>query len=691
MAKKWRECAENVCKSITTTIWRCGHVLPRSRSYFFSFLLFLLRVGGELLLADLHHLGGVGHHGLGERLCARLQVGEVELAGGDLGAQVVGVRAGRVRVQLLLRNVHHPQPPVAHGDIAGEVQVVDGGRADQVLVEAGAGHDGSSQVQPLQGHGRLLQCLTLVRVLLEVGHQAVLAEAENLKAELAQRLPAAAKNDLATKQVHALDAGGALVHGADAGVAVDLLHAIAHNVAVATPDLHGQGGSLETGLGEEALEDRRLQAEVVVHLGDIRRGLGCQHVVRDQRRVVEHAAAALGKGLGGEDHAAHVRVPEDAVGDSVLVLDTAGRAHRAALQRVRHRVLVGQLGGGHALDGRADARSVHEGEHVAQAVVLLADEEAGGLVEEHDGGGGGLDAHLVLDVAAADVLLLVERAVGLGQELRHDEERDAAGALGGAGGAGQHNVDNVVGQVVLAGRDEDLLAGDLVRAVGLLDGLGLDLAQVGAALRLGQAHGAEPLARGQLGQVVLLLLLRGVQGEGVHAADREARVHAEAPVGRGDNLRLDQAERQRQTLAAILGRDGEALPAALGVGAVGLLEALWCGDGGGLRVVLAALGVARCVERGQDLLAELGALLGDVGDELLVDLLLAEALVVALGVQDVVEHKLDVAARRLEDLCRSDANVQLAARGRRRSSSRGHGPAEGSGAHGRVHGSKGRG
>jgi hypothetical protein len=50
----------------------------------------------------------------------------------------------------------------------------------------------------------------------------------------------------------------------------------------------------------------------------------------------------------------------------------------------------------------------------------------------------------------------------------------------------------------------------LVAAVGLRLGLAAQQAQVGAAVRLGQAHGAGPLAAGQLGQVQRLLLGRAV-------------------------------------------------------------------------------------------------------------------------------------------------------------------------------------
>ena len=58
-----------------------------------------------------------------------------------------------------------------------------------------------------------------------------------------------------------------------------------------------------------------------------------------------------------------------------------------------------------------------------------------------------------------------ERAVVVHQNLGHDEQRDALGAGRRAFDAGQHQMDDVFRQVVLAGRDEDLLAGDGVAAV----------------------------------------------------------------------------------------------------------------------------------------------------------------------------------------------------------------------------------
>ena len=112
-----------------------------------------------------------------------------------------------------------------------------------------------------------------------------------------------------------------------------------------------------------------------------------------------------------------------------------------------------------------------------------------------------LDAHLVLDRAAADAVALAEAAVVAGEELRHQEQADAARAGGRVGQPREHEMHDVLGQVVLAGGDEDLGAGDPVAAVRRRLGAGADQAEIGAALRLGEAHRAGPAAVDELRQV----------------------------------------------------------------------------------------------------------------------------------------------------------------------------------------------
>ena len=58
----------------------------------------------------------------------------------------------------------------------------------------------------------------------------------------------------------------------------------------------------------------------------------------------------------------------------------------------------------------------------------------------------------------------------------------------------QHEMHDVVGHVVLAIGDEDLLPGDAIAAVGRTLGARAQRADVGAGLRLGELHGAGPFA-----------------------------------------------------------------------------------------------------------------------------------------------------------------------------------------------------
>ena len=67
--------------------------------------------------------------------------------------------------------------------------------------------------------------------------------------------------------------------------------------------------------------------------------------------------------------------------------------------------------------------------------------------------------------------------------------------------AGQHQVDDVLGHVVLTPGDEDLGAENLVGAIGLRLGTRTHQGQVRTRLRLGQVHGAGPFAGDQVFQV----------------------------------------------------------------------------------------------------------------------------------------------------------------------------------------------
>ena len=349
----------------------------------------------------------------------------------------------------------------------------------------------------------------------------------------------------------------------------------------------------------------------------------------------------LVEGLDRQQRAAHVRVDDDRVGGLVGVLRAGQRAALEPVLGVGGGVLVGDLRLGEALHADREPRLVHHHEHRVEAAIRLADEPAGRAVVVHHAGGVAVDAHLVLDRPAGDAVPFAQRPVRVDQHLRHHEERDALGAGGRPLDAGEHQVDDVLGEVVLARRDEDLGAGDRVGAVGVRHRLRLEEAEIRAAMRLGQVHGAGPGALDHLRQVGPLLLLGAVHHEGRDRALRQARIHAEREVRGRDEFLHHGVEGARQALAAILGRGREAHPAALRIGPVGLPEARRGGHAA-VGMAGAALLVADPVQGREHLLAQPGALGDDRLDHVRGGVREAREVVVALEVEDVVEEKQDV-------------------------------------------------
>ncbi len=220
-----------------------------------------------------------------------------------------------------------------------------------------------------------------------------------------------------------------------------------------------------------------------------------------------------------------------------------------------------------------------------------------------------MDAHLLFQARALEAVARAQGPVGAGDELGADEQRQAAGAGGGAFGARQHQMHHIGGEVLLAARDPDLLAGDPPAAVVRLHRLGAHQAEVGAALGLGEVHGARPLAGGHAGQVERLLGVVAEGADGGEGAVRQAGIHGEGHVGRGGHLVEGEVQHLRQALAAPLGLHRQGAPAGLDHGPVGGLEACRGGHRSGGRIVGAALPVAHRIQRLQHLLAKAPGLL----------------------------------------------------------------------------------
>src|SRR5690606_14177334 len=127
------------------------------------------------------------------------------------------------------------------------------------------------------------------------------------------------------------------------------------------------------------------------------------------------------------ERAAYVRVLDD----RHHFLTIAHPAALAAIGGICGGLLRSALSQSYALDADRQPRLVHHDEHGREAAVLLADEVADSapvLAVLQHAGRARVDAELVLQAGADDVIALAQRAVWVHQALRHEEQRDSLGS-----------------------------------------------------------------------------------------------------------------------------------------------------------------------------------------------------------------------------------------------------------------------
>ena len=264
--------------------------------------------------------------------------------------------------------------------------------------------------------------------------------------------------------------------------------------------------------------------------------------------------------------------------------------HRVLVRRTRargldpfggivRRQLGGALGNLDTLVSDIDARIVHHREHGHQSAMRIAHDLTDAFVViaiGHHAGGGGIDAELVFERDAANVVARSDRTVGLHVKLRHDEERYAAAAFRRVGQACQDEVDNVLGQFVIAESDVDFLALDPIfpGMFAIVDrrGRGAQRADIASRLRFGQVHRARPFPADELGQIEALLRFAAVVFQRFDRADAQHRQEAEGHVGRAEIFQHVAPQGEGQTLPAECRERGDRVPALLDVMLVGFLE-----------------------------------------------------------------------------------------------------------------------
>ena len=256
---------------------------------------------------------------------------------------------------------------------------------------------------------------------------------------------------LAAQQIQRLDTGGTFVDHADTGITYVLLHTPLGNIAVATEHLQAQVGRFIADFREERLGDRGQEAQRLVSRLAFIPGLAAVNDIRLLRSQVNEGAGTFGNRFLGQQHTTYVRVNDDRIGDTFRVLRAAQRAHGQAVLGVGQGALEAQFGRTQTLDGGTDTSRVHEGEHAVQPLVLRPDQPAPGAVEVHHASGVAVDPHLVLDGATGNRIALAGGAVVVRQVPGNDEQGNTLGAFRRARQTCQHDMNNVLGHVVLTG------------------------------------------------------------------------------------------------------------------------------------------------------------------------------------------------------------------------------------------------
>ena len=426
----------------------------------------------------------------------------VKACRGDLGLHECRVRALR---QLRLGNQQGAPHLPTRDQVTGQHQVRHAAGERRIRVGAGVGGHKAHHIQ--KGFARGHQAPGHSQRMGAVAFYQQPFGFFNLCGDAFGNQPAIARC-FASNQVIGLNGGGALVDRQNLGIAVILGAAGFLNETHAAMHLHTQAGHFQAHLGAVTFDQghqefvKGLVLSPCVCIGVVVGGVvsGGGHC--------GHGAATLGVGAHGHEHAFDIGVVNDGT--------TAGQraVYGAALHTLlgkTHGFLVGALGNGNALHAHAKAGRVHHDEHVLQTAVFLTHQVTYGTavvaVLQHRGRAG-LDAHLVFDADAMHVVASTQGTVRIDHELGHDKQADALDPFRRPGHAGQHQMDDVVGHVVLTPGDVNLGAKHLVAAVRLRLGPGAHRRQIAAGLGFGQVHGAGPFAADQLVQVSGLEFIR---------------------------------------------------------------------------------------------------------------------------------------------------------------------------------------
>ena len=89
-----------------------------------------------------------------------------------------------------------------------------------------------------------------------------------------------------------------------------------------------------------------------------------------------------------------------------------------------------------------------------------------------------MDSHFFLDPGTENVIAVTLTAILVDPEFWNDKDGDPLCASGSTLDPGKHRMDDILGQIMITGGDEQLVAGKGIRAIRIFDSRGFKKTQV---------------------------------------------------------------------------------------------------------------------------------------------------------------------------------------------------------------------
>ena len=297
-------------------------------------------------------------------------------------------------------------------------------------------------------------------------------------------------NGFAENQIIGLNCGCAFIDWQNAGIAIMLGGAGFFDKAHAAMNLQRIRGDLLGAFGHPTLDHGNEQTNAGFKIG--------LFSVTGMTRLIHRCRANHHQGAHCFDFGFHrAKKPQNiGVMNDGIAFFTVKRHALNAVTSIGFGLLIGAFRNGKTLQADRKTGVIHHAKHDVDSLIFLTDKIANGTIGFtilHNRGWRSLDAKFFLNRQTAKIIRLGEIAIIISKEFRHDKHRNTLDAIRRIGCACQHQMNDILGHIMLAIGDIDFLARNQIM-IPIGNRAAFDASKVGAGLRFGQIHRSGPAA-----------------------------------------------------------------------------------------------------------------------------------------------------------------------------------------------------